>query len=190
MASWTMCILHLHLAFTGPYRKVFIVAKDFKFAEQLRLQMLGVYERIPEEIWPKALRPQVHTREGEIIFIYDKNGKTEAAENSRIITMPSGEDVLRGFTGTAIWFDEFDFQVGIEATFKASKSTARNQGRITITSTYSSITSMDNRPLFWRLVDDEIDTYWTEDAETKSIFNINPETGEISAPNAERGPPK
>lgn len=137
--------------------------------------MLGIYERIPEDVWPASLRPKVHIREGEIIFIYNKDGKIEGAENSRIITMPSGENVLRGYSGTAIWFDEFDFQEGIEGTFKASKSTARNQGRVTITSTYASITDMASQPLFWRLVDDIGENYFEEEAEqpVTSIFDID-----------------
>ena len=180
MASWTMCVLHLHLAFTGPYRKVFIIAKDFKFAEQLRLQMLGIYERIPEDVWPAALRPKVHTREGEIIFIFNKDGNHDGAENSRILTMPSGEDVLRGFSGTAIWMDECDFHPSFENTFKASKSTARNKGRITLTSTYTSVSDMTEQPLFWRIIDDIGETFFEADAAAPtSIFSLDPDTGEL-----------
>lgn len=153
MATWTLCCLHLHLAMTGPHRKVFIVAKDFRFAEQIRIQMQGLYDRIPEEVWPSSLRSKIHSREGELIF-------TDI--DSRIITVPSGVDVLRGFTGSAIWFDEFDFHPAARETFKASKSTARNSGRITITSTYSSIPNLDQRPLFWDLVDDNIEQ-WVND---------------------------
>lgn len=180
MASWTMCGLHLHLAFSAPYRKVFVVAKDFRFAEQLRKQMLGAYGAIPDAVWPKELRPPVYAREGELIFMYGEH--PDAVENSRIITVPSGEDVLRGYTGTAIWFDEAAFHWEFESTFKASKSTARNNGRITITSTHPSVATLEDPPLYWKLLDDDIESFWEKglDADkAEGLLTVDPKNGTI-----------
>lgn len=146
--SIAMCALHLHAAFTRPHQQIFILAKNFEFAEKgLKRMIVDMYEAIPEDVWPKDLRPSMRVREGELEFPEIK---------SFIKVVPSGVNVLRGFSATHIMFDEFDFLEDNEETFMASRPTARSGGRLTILSTFDKTKANDlKKRIFLRLIDDE-----------------------------------
>lgn len=148
--SWTMCALHLHMAFTKPHQQIFVLAKSFDFAESaLKANMINMYNNIPERVWPQALRPKMTTKEGLIAF--NEIG-------SYIKVVPSGVDVLRGFSATAIYLDEAEFLPDFEDTFAAARPTARAGGRLSLVSTYNKTFSEETtKRLFLRLIDDETD---------------------------------
>lgn len=148
--SWTMCALHLHMAFTKPHQQIFMLAKSFDFAESaLKANMINIYRNIPEKVWPQALRPAMVTKEGLISF---------PEIGSYIKVVPSGVDVLRGFSATAIYLDEFEFLADAEDTFAAARPTARSGGRLTLVSTYAKTFSEEtDKRLFLKLIDDEIE---------------------------------
>lgn len=144
--TWLYVSLHLHLAITKTERNVFFRSKVFEDAEDLLTKAVGIYERIPEDVWPAELRPSMKRKEGQIHF---------PEVNSYIYSVSSGVDKARGRTASAILFDEFAFQEDAEDAFKATKPTIEGGGRVTIVSTPPRLFSGDD-PYFRKLLEDRV----------------------------------
>ena len=144
--SWLMVSLHLHMAFTGCERNVFLRSQAFDDAEVLVSKAESIYHRIPEEIWPKELRPTCKRREGYLCF---------PEVNSYIYAVSSGVDKARGATATAILFDEFAFLDDAQKAFASTKPTADGGGKITLLSTPPVLFA--GADCFWkRLIEDRL----------------------------------
>ena len=144
--SWLMVSLHLWLCITKAERNVFMRSKVFEDAQDLLDKARGIYERIPESIWPRELLPSLRSKEGQLYF---------PELNSYMLAVSSGADKTRGRTASAILFDEAAFQDDFADAFQATKPTIEGGGRITIVSTPPKIYAGDD-PFFRRLLEDRV----------------------------------
>ncbi len=144
--TWLFVSLHLHETFTKPYSNTFFRSQYFEDADDLVKKALFVYESIPEEIWPKSLRPSVKIKEGQLYF---------PEVESYIYAVASGASKMRSRTSSSILFDEFAFQEDGREAYMAAKPTIQGGGRISIVSTNPWLFGAE-RPFFHDLIDDSI----------------------------------
>ena len=145
--SWIMLALHLHLAFTNTNRRVGIVSKKFEDACAHLKSMRFIYDHIPEQIWPKDLRPKLTEREGYIFF-----NEIE----SQIHALASGPDQARQYGFSALFFDELDFWPEAESTYGAAKPTLQGGGKLSIVTTHNWQLVGQEESFYRRLLQDEL----------------------------------
>lgn len=144
--SWFMVAAHLHLAFTKPQRNVFCISQGEAFAKELIKKSAFMYKNIPDEVWPKALRPTMTETVESLRF---------KEMGSMMYSVPSGSDKLRSYTASALFFDEFAFMPECVDAFTASRMTVQGGGRITIAST-NPVLYNEHDHFFWQLMDDRV----------------------------------
>lgn len=147
MVTWFFCAAHLHWAFTHEEQNVFFRSKVFKDAEDLLKKCEGIYNRIPEAIWPSMYRPKIERIKGQIWF---------PEVNSYIFSVASGSDVLRSQTISKMWFDEAAFQPDFLETYRSVWPATKGKG-VTLTGTNPKLFSTDPHP-WHQFVDDALET--------------------------------
>jgi len=145
--SYTILAFYLHRSFTNTDQRYGIVTEKFdKSVEHLRNMKL-MYENIPEEIYPKACRPTLKSREGLIEF--EEIG-------SLIHAIASGPDQARQFGFSGLFFDEYDFWADQESTYAAALPTLGNTGLLTIATTHQMIATGEDSH-YKKLLEDRLD---------------------------------
>lgn len=145
-ASWLALSLHLQLAFQNTHRRIGVVTEKFEKSAAHLKNMQFIYENIPEEIYPKACRPQMRVKEGLISF---------DEINSTIHALAMGPDQARQYGFSALMFDEFDFWAQQEATYAAAKPTLQGGGKLTILTTHCMQTT-GVESFYRKLIEDRI----------------------------------
>jgi hypothetical protein len=107
---------------TQEGRSVAFVSKKEDDADELIRKAKFILEHIPEEEWPKELRPKWEYKYGQLFF---------PELNSKIQGFPQGADQLRQYTFSAIMADEMAFWEDAEQMFAASFPTLEGGGRFT-----------------------------------------------------------
>lgn len=125
--SYLMLCLHLHLAFTNTDRSIGIVSKKFEDSCAHLENMKRIYDAIPEDIYPREVRPAMRVKEGYIYF---------DEIDSIIRAVASGPDQMRQYGYTALFFDEMDFWENQESTYTAAAPTLQGGGKLTIATTH------------------------------------------------------
>lgn len=120
--SWANIVLHLHYTFSKQGRHIAFVSKKEDDADELVRKARFIMENIPEEVWPKELRPRHEYKYGQLIF---------PEIDSKIQGFPQGADQLRQFTFSAIMADEMAFWEDAEQMYAASFPTLEGGGKFT-----------------------------------------------------------
>lgn len=108
------------------HRDIYFVSKKEEEANELIKRAAFIFESIPEEVWPKELRPATHQKQNHLYF---------PQIQSAIHAVAQGADQLRAHTASGIFMDEFAFWERGHETYTASKPTIEGGGRVTIVST-------------------------------------------------------
>jgi len=124
--SWLFISIYLWDACMHRHRDIFFVSKKEADADELVRRAKFIYEEIPDDIWPKGLRPKFHYKENHLLF---------PEIHSSINAVAQGADQLRQQTASGIFMDEFGFWERCEETYTASKPTIEGGGRVSIVST-------------------------------------------------------
>lgn len=147
MATWTFGILHLHYAMTVPNRKILILSDTENKAILLLDRLTYVLENMPEDVWPKDLRPKFERRKTRLSF---------PEMDSHIYSLTSSADASRSITPSAVLIDEFAFMQEGEDIYRSIVGSTSGGAPVTIISTNPKLTDSDSC-LFWDLVDDTVD---------------------------------
>ena len=132
MATWLFVCLYLYDVLTQRNHANFVVSKKLENSAYLlgSERMLGVYERIPVDVWPHKPRLEATGKNGlgyELLTCPDTGSFVQA--------VASGADQLRQFTASNVFFDEFAFQERQREAWTAAKPTVEGGGHIDIVST-------------------------------------------------------
>ena len=123
MITWLMVYIHLWFAMWHPGRSVFFMSQNERLSKDLIKKCEFILRNIPENV---MLKPKVKHKESMIEF---------PGLDSYILSVPQGEDQLRSYTASAIYFDEFAFWERPMETLAAAKPSITGGGRLTIVST-------------------------------------------------------
>lgn len=123
MISWLMIYLHLWLAMWHPGVAAFFVSESERKSADLIEKADFIFRHIPENV---MLKPKVRRKQCLIEF---------PGLDSYIMGIPEGENQLRQYTATALYFDEYSFWENPQATLAAAKPCTQGGGRLTIVST-------------------------------------------------------
>ena len=132
MATWLLCSVYIYRLMTVPHARYFVGARNFDKSCFLLSdsRIKGIYDNIPSDIWPNKPRVKFEYKSAtgyQIAHCLDTDSWIEA--------MWEGPDVLRQYTVSAAWFDEFAFWRFAAPLWKGARSTISGGGRIDITST-------------------------------------------------------
>jgi len=132
LVTWWMLMEYLYDTMTVKNHANFIGSRKLETSAYLlgNQRILGVYSRIPDDIWPN--KPTL-TAHGKF-----ENGYTrlECQETgSYIQAIASGADQLRQYTASNVFCDEFAFWDKAESSYGAFKPTIEGGGHIDLVST-------------------------------------------------------
>lgn len=132
MATWLMVCWLLFDTLTQQHHANFVVSKKLEDSAFLLgdNRMLGVYDRIPKELWRNKPSLIPSGKEGDG---FERLSCPETGSFIRAVAQ--GADQLRQYTATNVLFDEFAFQERQREAWTAVKPTAEGGGRIMIIST-------------------------------------------------------
>lgn len=130
--SWWLCCEYLYDTLTQQNHANFWVSKKLEDAAYVlgEERILGVYNRIPAEVWPgkpDLLRTGKRGKGYELL--------TCPQTGSYIQAVPEGADQLRQYTASNVMFDEFAFQSRQREAWTAAKPTIDGGGHIDVVST-------------------------------------------------------
>jgi len=142
--TWAMLALHLWLGLTGTDREIYYRRQNFDDALKLLEDTKYIYDHIPEEMWPKSMRPVLSSKEGLLRF---------EELNTTFYAVSSGKDKMRGRTPTAVLLDEFAFQEDDYLVYATLKPSFQGGAKISVISTPKPLFGQDD-PIFRKLVQD------------------------------------
>jgi hypothetical protein len=120
--SWLMCFLHLWLTMFHEGIAAFIVSDSERKSAELIQRCEFIYDHIPEDV---MLKPKIRSKHCLLEF---------PGLNSFLMGIPEGADQLRGYTATALLFDEFAFWDKPRESLGAARPCIDGGGRVTIVS--------------------------------------------------------
>lgn len=126
--SWLVIALYLWDALFHKYRDIYFVSDKSEKSDTLVERAKFILDNIPEELWPKDLRPAYKRIEGHLMF-------TDPKHQSNIHAVAQGKDQLRQETASGLLFDEFGFWPLAEESYTAAKPVTDGGGRLTVITT-------------------------------------------------------
>jgi len=120
--SWLMAYLHLWLAMFHPGVAAFLVSESERKSAELISRCEFMFDHIPDSV---MLKPQKRSKHCLLEF---------PGLNSYIMGIPEGADQLRGYTATALFFDEFAFWERPTESLGAARPCIDGGGRVSIIS--------------------------------------------------------
>lgn len=132
MVSWWLTSIYLFDTLTQPNHANFIVAKKLEDSAYWlgEERILGVYRRIPGEVWQSKPELQETGKQGKGYTLLSCS-----ATGSYLQAVASGADQLRQYTASNVLFDEFAFQERQEEAWAAARPTVEGGGHIDVVST-------------------------------------------------------
>jgi hypothetical protein len=122
MASWLMVSLHLWDVWFNKGRLIGCMSKKEDVANELLKRMKFIHDHVPEDVWPKELRPKLE-------FVYCEVRNVDFG--SRIVALPEGADQARSYTFSRLLCDEMAFWDNAQATYSAAIPTLGAHGCLT-----------------------------------------------------------
>jgi len=132
LVTWWLCSVYLYDTLTQANHANFIVSKKLTDSAYLlgEERILGVYQRIPAEVWPHKPRLEETGKEGRGFTLL-----TCPDTGSYIQAVASGADQLRQYTATNVLLDEYAFQEKQEECWAAVTPTILGGGHVDMVST-------------------------------------------------------
>lgn len=112
------------LAFFNPDTRIMLLSKGEREAQELLGKVRYGYERLPG--WLRARGPKLKT---------DNLTKMEWSNGSEVLSLPSGNNPARGFTGRLVVCDEFAFLENSDEAWASIEPTADIGGQLILLST-------------------------------------------------------
>lgn len=122
MVSWVMVACHLWDVWFNRGRLIGCMSKKEDTANELLKRMKFIHDNIPEEKWPKELRPKLE-------FVWCEIRNAEFA--SRCLALPEGADQARSYTFSRMLCDEMAFWDKAQETYSAAMPTLGARGAMT-----------------------------------------------------------
>src|SRR5260221_809756 len=148
MITWTVLSYLLWRACFNRHRLIFVQSKKEEDAAALIDRCKHMYEYLPW--WQHEVSPLKRP------LAKQPFNKLSFANGSVIWGVPQGADVLRQYTASIIFGDEFAFQDKAEEAYNASKPTIDGGGQFII------VSSANGRNFFYRMVYDKMDASISE----------------------------
>lgn len=145
--SWIAMALHGHYAMSQTERLVGIFSKKQEDADELVGRVKFIDEHIPEEIWPKELRPKANKKQNKLTY---------EETNSVLMAFPQGPDQARQHGFSRIFFDEYAFWPEGEETYGATLPTLQGGGKMMLVSTHPKLFGGSD-PHYRKLIEDRLD---------------------------------
>jgi len=123
MISWLMIYLHLWLAMWHPGVNAFMVSDSERKSADLIEKADFIFRHIPDSV---MLKPKIKRKQCLIEF---------PGLDSYLMGIPEGENQLRQYTATALFFDEFALWERPMESLAAAKPCITGGGRLAIVST-------------------------------------------------------
>ena len=123
MITWLMVYLHLWLAMWHPGVAVFMVSESERKSADMIEKCDFILRHIPDNV---MLKPKIRRKQCLLEF---------PGLDSFIMGIPEGENQLRQYTATALFFDEWAFWERPMESLAAAKPCIQGGGRLTLVST-------------------------------------------------------
>ena len=132
LVTWWMLSLYLYDTLTQANHANFVGSRKLESSAYLlgEERLLGLYERIPTEVWPDKPGLEATGKHGHGYTLL----KCQAT-GSYLQAIASGADQLRQYTATNVLCDEFAFWERAEESWTAMRPTIEGGGHIDIVST-------------------------------------------------------
>lgn len=144
MITWTVLAYILGQCLFKKHRLWFIQSKKEEDAAALIERAKHMYEHLPW--WQRAAAPLTRP------LMKQPFNKLVIANGSKMWGVPQGSDILRQYTASGIFGDEYAFQDKAEDAYTAAKPTVDGGGQII------AVSSVNGKNFFYRLVSDQMRT--------------------------------
>lgn len=144
MITWTVLAFILHRMVFYKHRLWFVQSKKEEDAASLIEREKHMYEHLPW--WLKSASPLKRPLQKQPF------NKLVMANGSMTWGVPQGADIMRQYTASGIFGDEYAFQDKAEDAYTAAKPTVDGGGQLI------AVSSVNGKNFFYRLVSDQLRT--------------------------------